>query len=103
IAEEELVTQAPEFWDDPKKAELVLKQIKQQKNWTEAYTALEKSVEDLSLTYDFYKQEAVTEKELDEQFKGTTKLLSDLEFKNMLGSPEDHLNAVIEINSGAGG
>jgi len=60
-------------------------------------------VEDLSLTYDFYKQEAVTEKELDEQFNGTTKLLSDLEFKNMLGSPEDHLNAVIEINSGAGG
>ncbi len=40
---------------------------------------------------------------MDEQFNSTAKLLSDLEFKNMLGSPEDHLNAVIEINSGAGG
>ena len=31
IKEEELVTQDPEFWNDPKKAELVLKGIKQKK------------------------------------------------------------------------
>ena len=29
IKEEELITQDPEFWNDPKKAELVLKGIKQ--------------------------------------------------------------------------
>lgn len=82
---------------------MVLKHIKLQKNWTEAYSKLEKSVEDLTLTYDFFKQEAVTEKELEEQYNQTLKLIEDLEFKNMLGSEEDSLNAVIEINSGAGG
>jgi peptide chain release factor 2 len=55
------------------------------------------------LTFDFFKQEAATEKELDDQYALTLRLLQDLEFKNMLGSEEDHLNAVLEINSGAGG
>jgi len=40
---------------------------------------------------------------MDDQYKQTLKLLEDLEFKNMLGLEEDALNAVIEINSGAGG
>jgi peptide chain release factor 2 len=57
----------------------------------------------LLLTYDFFKQEGVTEKELDAQYATTFKLLQDLEFKNMLGLEEDRLNAVIEINAGAGG
>jgi peptide chain release factor 2 len=82
---------------------VVLKHIKLQKNWTEAYSKLEKSVDDLTVTYDFFKEEAVTEKELEDQYNQTLKLIEDLEFKNMLGSEEDSLNAVIEINSGAGG
>jgi len=64
---------------------------------------LNKSVDDLLLTYDFFKQGDATEKEMDEQYAITFKLLEDLEFKNMLGLEEDRLNAVIEINAGAGG
>lgn len=60
-------------------------------------------MDDLLLTYDFFKEENATEKELDVQYAQTLKLLQDLEFKNMLGLEEDRLNAVIEINSGAGG
>ena len=55
------------------------------------------------LTYDFFKEENATEKELDDQYAHSLKLLQELEFKNMLGLEEDRLNAVIEINSGAGG
>jgi peptide chain release factor 2 len=60
-------------------------------------------MDDLLLTYDFFKEENATEKELDVQYAQSLKLLQDLEFKNMLGLEEDRLNAVIEINSGAGG
>ncbi len=35
--------------------------------------------------------------------KDTLHLLEDLEFRNMLGAPEDSLSAIININSGAGG
>lgn len=55
------------------------------------------------LTYDFFKQNEATEQELDTQYAITFKLLQDLEFKNMLGLEEDRLNAVMEINAGAGG
>lgn len=55
------------------------------------------------LTYDFFKQSEVTEQEMDAQYGQSLKLLEDLEFKNMLGLEEDRLNAVMEINAGAGG
>jgi len=60
-------------------------------------------VDDVIVIYDFFKEEGATEKEMDSQYNTTLKLLQDLEFRNMLGAPEDHLAAVMEINSGAGG
>ena len=55
------------------------------------------------LTADFFKENQATEQELDAAYVQAIKLLQDLEFKNMLGLPEDRLNAVMEINAGAGG
>ena len=103
IAELESTTEAPDFWNEPKKAEQVLRQIKGIKSWTDAFANLQKSVDDLMVIYDFFKEEGATEKEMDAQYNATLKPLQDLEFRNMLGSPEDHLAAVMEINSGAGG
>ncbi len=45
----------------------------------------------------------MTEKELDEQYTKTLELIESLEFKNMLSGEEDILDAIIEINAGAGG
>ena len=103
IEEQEALTQAPDFWNDPKKAEQVLKTIKGLKTWTEAFAALQKSVDDLVVINDFFKEEAATEAEVENQYNIALKQLEGLEFKNMLGSEEDHLDAVLEINSGAGG
>lgn len=64
---------------------------------------MQKSVDDLLVIYDFFKEEGATEQELEMQYKITMKPLQDLEFRNMLGAEEDHLAAVMEINSGAGG
>ncbi len=55
------------------------------------------------MLFDFFKSGDVTEKEVDEQYAKTLKQLEDLEFKRMLGGEEDVLNAVLTINSGAGG
>ena len=40
IKEEEQLTHAPDFWSDPKRAEQILKSIKQKKNWTDAFNAV---------------------------------------------------------------
>lgn len=52
---------------------------------------------------DFLKEGEATEADLDSSFNEATKLLEDLEFKNMLSGKEDSLSAVLTINSGAGG
>lgn len=45
----------------------------------------------------------VEDAEVDAQYDKTIEALEDLEFKNMMSDEEDQLNAVIEINAGAGG
>jgi peptide chain release factor 2 len=64
---------------------------------------LEASSDDLSVLYDFYKEDAATEQEVDTHYADTIKLLEDMEFKRMLGGEEDQLSAIVNINSGAGG
>jgi peptide chain release factor 2 len=97
------LSHAPDFWNDPKKAEQLLKGIKLKKNWTEAYQQMKASCDDLQVLFDFFKSGDATEKEVDTHFDASLKLVEDLEFKRMLGSEEDQLSAVLNINSGAGG
>ena len=103
IKEEEEKTHAPDFWNAPKEAQKVLKAIQLKKKWTTAFAAVGASYEDLAVLHDFFKSGDATEKELDEHYAQSLKLLEDLEFKRMLGAEEDQLNAIMNINSGAGG
>jgi len=57
----------------------------------------------LQLTYDFYKEDAVSEEELDAIFEKTINHIEDLEFRNMLSEEGDNLSAVLQITAGAGG
>ncbi len=52
---------------------------------------------------DFQKEGEAEDDELQEQFGICLKHVEDLEFKNMLSGEEDGLNAILQINSGAGG
>ena len=103
IKEDEKLTQDPDFWNDAKKAEQVMRQIRNKKIWTDAFKHCSDSVEDLAVLYDFFKEQEATEEELDAQFKLASARVEDLEFKNMLSSEEDSLNAVLQITAGAGG
>jgi peptide chain release factor 2 len=62
-----------------------------------------KAVDDLVVLFEFYKEEAATEQEIDAEYARVVTLIENLEFKNMLSGEEDHLGAVVNINSGAGG
>ena len=43
------------------------------------------------------------DEEIEEKYQITFQKLEDLEFKNMLSGEEDQLDAILEINAGAGG
>jgi len=97
------LTHDPDFWKNPKNAEQVLKSIRDKKLWTDAYRQVQESFEDLKVLAEFFEAGEGSETELDDHYRKTVKLLEDLEFKNMLSGEEDRLNAVVQINSGAGG
>ena len=103
ISEEERQSHEPDFWNEPKKAEQVLRSIKLKKNWTTIFDKTKNSVDDLMVLFDFFKAGEATEAEVDTAYADSLKLIEDLEFKNMLGGEEDHLGAILQINSGAGG
>lgn len=103
IEEEELRTHAPGFWDDAKAAEAQMRKIKELKNWITGYSSVKTAVEELQLAYDFYREEAVSEEEVDEAYRVALNEVETLELKNMLSKEEDQLGAVIKIVAGAGG
>jgi peptide chain release factor 2 len=103
IAEDEKQTQDPDFWNDAKKAEGVMRQIRNKKVWTDAFKMAADHVDDLSVLHEFFKEGGATEEELDVQFKLAEKAVEELEFKNMLSNEEDGLSAVVQITAGAGG
>lgn len=103
LEEEQLRTQAPGFWDDAKKAEEQMKKVKSLEKWIEEYKEVKTLVDELELAFDFYKEEMVTEQEVDEAYAKTIETVEALELKNMLRQEEDPMSCVLKINSGAGG
>ncbi len=103
LEEEELHTQAPEFWDDPKAAEAQLRKVKQLKSWIEGYEGVHKATEELQLAFEFYKDEIATEEEVDAAYAHAMQEVETLEMKNMLSKEEDQMPAVLKIVAGAGG
>ena len=103
VEEEELKTQDPSFWDNPKEAEAHMKVIRSIKQWTDGFKKIDDAVEDLMVVFEFSEAGEITEAELDEHFAETRTLIEDLELKNMLRREEDRLGAVLKINAGAGG
>jgi peptide chain release factor 2 len=103
LTEDELKTQDPSFWDDPKKAEAQMKMIRSLKYWIETYDHLYNSFEDLEVLIEFVKEGVAEDKEVEEAFKKLQNEVEELELKNMLSGEEDQLSAVLQITSGAGG
>jgi peptide chain release factor 2 len=60
-------------------------------------------MEDFEVLFEFYEAASVDEKEFVSEHQKLIKVIEELEFKRMLGSEEDQLGAILEINSGAGG
>jgi peptide chain release factor 2 len=80
-----------------------LHSINSKKKWTDEFQAAESSVEDAAVMHDFFQSGDASEAELKEQYEITLRKVEELEFKNMLSSEEDQLNAVMQITAGAGG
>lgn len=64
---------------------------------------MQTATEDVETLEEFNQLEEASDEEVEEAYQKALKLLDELEFKKMLSGEEDQLNAMIEINPGAGG
>ncbi|PLX04428.1 MAG: peptide chain release factor 2 [Marinilabiliales bacterium] len=103
IEEDEEKTQDPDFWNDPKSAETLLKQINEQKDITNSFLQAKELYDDLEVLVEFHEMGETSQEEVDKHFNKCLKAVEDLEFFQMLSRPEDKLNAILKINPGAGG
>ena len=103
LSEEELHTQDPDFWSDAKAAEAQMRKVKGLKRWIEGYEGVKAAVEELQLAVEYYREELVTEEEVDVAYAHALASVEDLEMKNMLSHEEDSMPAVLKIVAGAGG
>ena len=60
IANEEEKTFAPDFWDNPKEAQLLVQKLQSQKKWVTDYEKSAEMVEELQIMLDFYKENVIS-------------------------------------------
>lgn len=96
-------SQADGFWDDPKEAEKILRQLKQLKTWPAEWHSLKNVVDDAQIIFDFFREGEAEEQDVESAYNAALQQLEALEFKNMLSAEEDQMSAVLTVNSGAGG
>ncbi len=101
--EEQLRTQAPGFWDDQKRAEAQMKLVKGLEKWINGYNEVKTLADELETAFEFYKEELVTEDEVDDIYARALSAVENLELKNMLRHEGDSMDCVLKINAGAGG
>lgn len=80
-----------------------MKKVKDLQKWIDGYNHIRTLSDELALAVDFYKDELVTEEEVDEGYAKTLEAVEDLELRNMLRGEADQMGCVLKINSGAGG
>ena len=94
VTNDEEKTASPDFWDDPKKAEMFMKELRSIKKWIEDYESVEQAANDLEVLIEFNKEGEVSDEEVQEHYSKTIKLLENIEFKNMLSDEGDNLSLI---------
>lgn len=103
IESKQKLSQADNFWADSKKAETILREISALKDVVNTYQSVKDSLDELLVWKEFFDKGEIEQDEMSEHLKTTLDLIEKAEFKKMLGNEEDRLDAMLTINSGAGG
>ncbi|WP_123901234.1 peptide chain release factor 2 [Flavobacterium davisii] len=103
ITNEEEKTFAPDFWNNAKEAEIIVRNLRSKKKWVEDYNKAVVLVDELQIAFDFYKEGAFSEEELDDLYFQSIEHIENIEFRNMLSDEGDVMSAVLQITAGAGG
>ena len=93
----------PNFWNNNTEAQKILKKIKSLKDWVIGYNLSKSLCDELEITFEYFKVNEVSEKELLKIYNKCKIKIEELEFKNMLSAEGDELSSILQITAGAGG
>ncbi len=105
IKDKETQSGEPTFWDDPKKAEKVLSEIKMLKNRIEPWRDLIAQMDDLDATYELAEESGDEDltAEVESQYNDANAKYEKLSILNLLSDEVDKNDAFVTIHAGAGG
>ena len=92
-----------DFWDNAIEAEKILRENKEYQKVIDEYNDFNKRFDDLKGYYDFFKNEEITEEEMNIEIKRFEKFLEKIEIKKFLNGETDKNIAILELTPGAGG
>jgi len=98
-------SQESNFWDDNNEAQKVLQEITRHNEWIDLWKNLEKKYSDLESIITLAEEETdiTLEEVIEKDIEKLTVEVENVEFKNMLRDEDDKRDAILNINSGAGG
>ena len=99
----DLVSSDENFWNDQENAQKILKKQGELKSLVNSFQKLNDEFDDLVVMYDFFECKEISENEMINHISKFEKSIKDFEFKKMLNKKEDKMNAILNINPGAGG
>jgi peptide chain release factor 2 len=96
---------APDFWEDAERAQRMMGERGSAERTVELFRRMSSTLADAMALIELGEEmgESEVAQDLDALFKAVEKELTEMEFKRMLSGEADESNAIVAINSGAGG
>lgn len=94
---------APHFWDDSTSANKLMQELKFLKNCVDPLDRNEQKLSDLADLLELCEDEPSMIQEIETDLNQVVKDYEALEFQSLLSGPFDRHNALLSVNSGAGG
>lgn len=98
-------TSDPKFWEDNAYAQKTHQEITSLNEWIDLWKNLDNKYKDIESLITLAEEEGdvTLEETFEKDIENLSKEVGDAEFKNMLCDPDDERDAILNINSGAGG
>ncbi|MDX1439547.1 MAG: peptide chain release factor 2, partial [Rubricoccaceae bacterium] len=95
----------PSFWDDPASAQKTEKEVSLLKSWIDAFESLVRRRDDILTLQELQDEEedADLAGEIEKEMRLLEREVEALELRGMLSGEDDHRDAILNINPGAGG
>jgi len=103
VKEFERMVSEPSFWQDKQTSTKILKELKRLKSSVESWNNYKKKIVDARELLELFKDDKDVLNNITSELNKIVGNIEELEFQTLLGGEFDQNNAILSINSGAGG